>query len=124
MGFWTDIPHAFRVLTRSPGFLLVAVLTLTLGIGANAAIFSVVNAFLLRPFPYPHPDRLAFMSEHSDQVPDMSISYPDLQDWNRQDDVFEAIGAIQDANFNLSGIGEPERLPGFNVSAGGLGPDP
>jgi len=120
MGIWNDARHAFRVLAKSPGFTLIAVLTLALGIGANAAIFSVVNGVLLQGLPYPHADRLVFLSEHTMQVPDMSISYPNLQDWERQNTVFDPLGALQPTGFVLTGNGQPEQLKGMNASAGFL----
>lgn len=120
MGIWNDFRHAFRVLAKSPGFTFVAVLTLALGIGANAAIFSVVNGVLLQGVPYPHADRLVFLSEHTEQVPDMSISYPNLQDWEQQNTVFDPLGALQPTGFVLTGAGRPEQLKGMNASAGFL----
>jgi putative ABC transport system permease protein len=120
VGIWNDFRHAFRVLAKSPGFTLVAMLTLALGIGANAAIFSVVNGVLLQGLPYPHADRLVFLSEHTEQVPNMSISYPNLQDWERQNTVFDPLGALQPTGFVLTGAGRPEQLRGMNASAGFL----
>ncbi len=120
MGIWNDVRHAVRVMAKSPGFTLIAVLTLALGIGANAAIFSVVNAVLLQALPYPHANRLVFLTEHSVQVPTMSISYPDLQDWERQNTVFDPLGAMQSDGFVLTGAGRPEQLRGINASAGFL----
>ncbi len=120
MGIRSDVRHTFRLLARSPGLTLVAVLTLALGIGANAAIFSVVNGVLLQALPYPHANRLVFLTENSRQVPGMSISYPDLRDWERQNTVFDSLGGLQPTDFVLTGRGEPEQLKGFNASAGFL----
>lgn len=120
MGWWSDIRHSARLLAKSPGFTLIAVLTLALGIGANAAIFTVVNGVLLQALPYPHADRLVFLSEHTEQVPNMSISYPNLQDWERQNTVFDPLGAFQPGGFLLTGVRQPEQLQGMNVSAGFL----
>ena len=76
-----DVRFAFRQLLKNPGFTAVAVLTLALGIGANTAIFSVVNAVLLRPLPYTESDRLVWLSERSRNFPTMSVSYPNFTDW-------------------------------------------
>jgi putative ABC transport system permease protein len=117
MGIWSDIRHTIRLLGKSPGFTLIAVLTLALGIGANAAIFSVVNAVLLEALPYPQLNRIVFLSEHTEQVHNMSISYPNFQDWERQNEVFETLGAFQPDGFVLTGVGRPEQMQGMNVSA-------
>src|SRR5438132_10434756 len=115
--FWQDIRFAVRMLAKSPGITIIAVLALGLGIGANTAIFSVVNAALLRPLPYADPDRLVRLSEDSPQVPQMSISYPNFLDWRQQNKVFERIAAMQFRSLNLTGKNEPERLAGRGVSA-------
>ncbi len=107
-----DIRYAFRSLRRSPGFTATALLTLALGIGATTAIFTLVNGFLLRPLPYPKPDRLVFLSETSEQVPNMSISWPNYQDWVAQNRVFDGIGAFRGSGFILIGQGQAERLLG------------
>jgi putative ABC transport system permease protein len=113
---WQDVRYGFRVLLKKPGFTLIAILALALGAGANTAIFSVVNGVLLRPLPYEDPDRLVRLSEWSQQVPGMSISYPNFRDWREQNKVFTGIAATQFDSYNLTGAGEPERLQGRNVS--------
>ncbi|MDQ3802556.1 MAG: ABC transporter permease [Acidobacteriota bacterium] len=111
-----DLRFAARVLWKSPGVSAVAVVALTLGIGANTAIFSVVNAVLLRPLPYKDPERLVRLSEDSERVPQMSVAYPNFLDWREQQTVFEQMAAMQLQSYNLSGGGEAERLSGRNVS--------
>jgi putative ABC transport system permease protein len=114
---WQDMRYAVRMLLKSPGFTLVTILALALGIGANTAIFSVVNAVLLRPLPYPTAERLAILSEWSQQVPNMSVSYPNFLDWREQNQVFEQIAAFRGAGYILTGAGEPERISAQEVSA-------
>jgi putative ABC transport system permease protein len=114
---WQDIRYGFRMLFKKPGFTVVAVLALALGIGANTAIFSVVNAVLLRPLPYADPDRLVIMWEKA-ATQDTSVSYPNFLDWRAQNQAFEQIAAFRRSSFNLVGAGgEPERLAGRMVSA-------
>jgi predicted permease len=116
--FWQDIRYGFRMLAKSPTFTVIAVLTLALGIGANTAIFSAVNAILLRPLPYENPDRLVFLSEWSKQVPEMSISMANFNDWRTMNTVFESMVAYRTNNVILTGEGEPERLLMRQVTAG------
>jgi putative ABC transport system permease protein len=113
---WQDVRYGFRMLLKKPGFTAVAILALALGVGANTAIFSVVNGVLLRPLPFKDPDRLVRLGEWSKQVPGMSISYPNFKDWREQNHVFEGIAAMQFDSYNLTGADEPERLQGRNVS--------
>jgi putative ABC transport system permease protein len=113
-----DLRYATRMLRKNLGFTAVAVLTLALGIGANTAIFSVVNAVLLRPLPYLHPNRLVFLSESSQQVPDMSISMADFNDWRAMNTVFESTVAYQGDSVTLTGQGQPEELQMRRVTAG------
>lgn len=112
-----DLRYAVRMLWRNPAVTGVAIIALALGVGANTAIFSVVNAVLLRPLPYAEPDRLVRLSEDSPQVPQMSISYPNFLDWREQNQVFTGLAAMQFRNLNLIGVDEPERLSGRAVSA-------
>jgi predicted permease len=115
---WHDLRYGLRTLRKSPGFTAVALLTLALGIGANTAMFSIVDAVLLRPLPYPQAARLVFISEWSQQIPGMSISMADFNDWRAQQTVFSSMVAYQPANVTLTGQGEPERLQMRRVTAG------
>ncbi len=112
-----DLRYGLRQLLQAPGFTCVALLTLALGIGANSAIFSVVNAVLLRPLPYDDPDRLIFMGEYSEQVKNMSVSWPNYSDWRDQNQVFERIAAFRGAAATMTGTGDPERLTGAQCTA-------
>jgi putative ABC transport system permease protein len=116
-GFAQDLRYAVRMLLKKPGFTLLVVVTLALGIGANTAIFSVVDAVLLRPLPYDQPDRLVYLSERHPSFPSMSVSYPDFEDWRAENHVFEKIGVINSRDYNLTGRGEPERLVAAQASA-------
>jgi putative ABC transport system permease protein len=116
--FWQDLRFGARMLRTQPGFSLIAVLTLALGIGANTAIFSIVNAVLLRPFPYQAPERLVILLERVSAGGGFSPSYPNFVDWRAQNTVLDSIAAVkQNESFNLTGAGEPERLQGRRVSA-------
>src|SRR5687768_13723567 len=113
-----DLRFAYRQLFNSPGFSLVAVLTLALGIGACTAIFSVVNAVLLKPLDFPEPDRLVIIRETQlPQFPEFSVSPPNYLDWQKQTKSFERMAAYTGAGLNLTGQGEPERLVGVRATA-------
>src|SRR5262249_7314613 len=128
---WQDLRYGARVLLKKPGFTLVAVITLALGIGANTAIFSVVNAVLLRPLPYRQPEQLvkvlqAAPSSEKSAAPTL-WSYPRFEVLRDQSQSFAAVAACNQASFNLTGTDEPERLPAEMVSASYftlLGTDP
>jgi predicted permease len=112
-----DFRFAIRQLLKNPGFTVVAVLTLALGMGANTAIFSLVNAIMLRPPPFREPQRLMYLSERSSHLEGMSISYPNLVDWQKQTAAFENIAGFRSEGYNLTGGDVPERVQGFSVSA-------
>ena len=114
-----DLRFAIRQLRKSPGFTFVAVLTLALGIGANTAIFTVINAVLLRPLPYPEADRIVYLSESDPLQPAISINWLDFLDWKRDNSVFEQLAVARRESFNLSGVAgrEAERISGGVVSA-------
>ena len=111
-----DLKYSIRTLAKSPGFTAVAILTLALGIGANTAIFSVVNAVLLRPLPFKNPAQLVLMRETYKQVGNVSVSYPDFLDWRQQSHSFAAMAVINNVGFNLSGVTQPENIGGYAVS--------
>jgi predicted permease len=113
---WQDLRYAVRVLLKKPAFTAVAGLTLALGIGANTAIFSVVNAVLLRTLPYPQPERLVVLAEKQRDGQRMSISYPNFQDWREQAQSFTEMAGYRVALFNLTGVDKPVRLQARTVS--------
>src|SRR5205809_283175 len=114
-----DLRFAFRQLLKNPGFTAVAVLALALGIGANTAMFSLVNGVLLKPLPYPDSDRLVSLSENQrEQGQDfVNLTAPGFTDWRTQSTVFEDLAAYQPGGFDLTGAGDPARLSGIRASA-------
>ena len=114
-----DLRYACRSLGNHPGFAIVVILTLALGIGANAAIFSVVNAVLLRPLPYHDADRLVVIwgDLHRPGVNEIPASAGEFVDYRDRAHAFEHVAAYDTLGFNLTGIGEPERLDGAVVTA-------
>ncbi len=113
-----DVRYAFRILRKSPGFTVTAVLSLALGIGANTAIFTVVNAVLLRPLPFPQPDRLVQLWETK---PSKSyfrnvVNPFNFLDWRERTHSFEGMAAVTGLNTNLTGLGDPVALQGMQVS--------
>ena len=115
---WQDIRFGFRTLLRSPATSVVALLTLALGIGANTAIFSVVNGVLLQPLPYPDPGDLVVVLESNPGLgfPRFSVSPPNFDDWRRQNQVFESMAAVSVGRFNLTGGERPEAVYGAQVT--------
>jgi putative ABC transport system permease protein len=114
---WQDLRYGARMFLKNPGITFVVILALALGIGANTAIFSVVNAVLLKPLPFEESDRLVFLNETSKAMEEISVSYPNFTDWRNQNKVFEKIGVYNRSNYNLTGTGEPERIITGQVSA-------
>lgn len=117
--FFQDLRYAGRMQLKNPAFTIVAVIALALGIGANTAIFSVVNSVLLRPLPYKDPERLVMVWEDASKFgyPRDTPAAANYVDWRDQNTVFEGMAAIADESFNLTGTGDPERLEGRLVSA-------
>lgn len=112
-----DLRYAIRTMVKRPGFTLVAALTLALGIGANTAIFSAVNAVLLKPLPFPESEQLVDLAETFKPNGYGSVSVPNFEDWKKQNDVFTGIAAYQFRSFNLQSGDTPQRIPGISVSA-------
>ena len=112
-----DLRYSLRLFKRSPGFTIVAGIALALGIGANTAIFSVVNGVLLQPLPYPEPSRLMMVYETTHEFNHNSLAYPNFLDWRRGQHSFTGMAAYRGDDFNFTGSGQPEHLVGEYVSA-------
>src|ERR1051326_903241 len=118
--FWVfrDFRYAFRSLRRSPAMVTAAVTTLALGIGANTAIFSVLEGVVLKPLPFPHPERLVVVALFNRTLGYATyLSYPDFVDWQRNASSFEQIAALANEGFDLTAPRPPEHLDGNGVSA-------
>ncbi len=112
-----DLRYAWRTLLKIPGFTAVAVLTLALGIGANTAVFSVLDAVVLRPLPYPQPDKLVSVQCRNPRTGlSQNLSYPDFFDFRGQNHVFEHLVTYRDDHFTLTGFGQPRQLNGELVT--------
>src|SRR5579864_9538425 len=116
-GLLQDVRYGLRVLSKSSGFAAVAVLTLALGIGANTAIFSVVNGVLLNPLPFPNAKRIVSLFQDKPDFSRGSISYPNFLDWQRDNRSFEAIAAYRWADGSLTGSGQAEEVDAQHISA-------
>ncbi|HKU26034.1 MAG TPA: ABC transporter permease [Candidatus Sulfotelmatobacter sp.] len=112
-----DVRFAVRGMRKNLGFTAVALLTLALGIGANTALFSVVNGVLLNPLPYPHPEQLVILFGKTKEFEHASVSYPNYLDWEKQSHSFSSMAAFRGENFNVTNQDEPERLQGYMISA-------
>ncbi|MCI0409666.1 MAG: ABC transporter permease, partial [Acidobacteria bacterium] len=117
---WQDLRYGFRMLVQNPGFTAVAVLTLGLGIGANTAIFSVVNAVLLKPLSYANAERLTMAWENNlaKGWSSFAVSPANFLDWQKQNHVFDPLVAFLNSGFVLTGQGEPEMLSGMQTTDG------
>ncbi|HEV2705799.1 MAG TPA: ABC transporter permease, partial [Pyrinomonadaceae bacterium] len=111
---WQDLRYGFRMLAKSPGFTFVAVLALALGIGANSAIFSVVNTVLLQPLPFEQPEQLirVYTTVPRRNLTTGPISYPTFADFRAQNGQFAHVTAFSDASATLTGRDEPEQVDG------------
>src|SRR6266436_536267 len=119
--FLHDIRYGFRMLLKQKGFTAVAVIALAHGIGANTAIFSLVNGVLLRPLPFPNAERIVYLEgkNPSSGITDSNISFLDFSDWSQQTDLFASTAAYWTGNSNLGADGaEPERVPRAGVTTG------
>ena len=114
--FWQDLKFGLRMLARNPGFTAVAVLTLALGIGANSAIFSVVNAVLLKRLPYPDPAQLVVVLENQANLGVMSLAWPNFADWRDQIPAFQRVAAARQDTFTLTGQGPASRVHAAQVT--------
>lgn len=112
-----DLHFGLRMLSKSPGFTAIALLTLALGIGANTVIFSIVNAVLLRPLPFPEPDRLVAVYTYTAADGNESFSYPDFLDWQRENRSFAYLATYRPMDFTLAGADVTEHLQGARISA-------
>jgi predicted permease len=112
-----DLKFGLRMLAKNPAFTAVAIITLALGIGANTALFSLVNGVLLNPLHYAEPDRLVALYSGTSEYDKSSISYPNFLDWERDNHSFSALAAYRADDFNLTGMGESERVPADMISA-------
>jgi predicted permease len=113
-----DLLYTLRSLRKAPGFTLVVILTLALGIGATTAMFSVVQGVMLAPLPYREPDKLVLIWQSNPHAPHVSLSLPDLREWQRNAHSFDAISGLRWYQFNLTGPGRPEHVNGNQISSG------
>ena len=105
-----DLVYSLRWLRKNPGFTVLAVLMLAVGIGVNTAMFSVINAVLLQPLPFPEPDRIVWMNESGTEIKNRQLSFPNFVDWRRRNQVFEAMSTFRGWSANLTGTDKPESL--------------
>jgi predicted permease len=114
---WQDLRYGVRMLLKNPAFTAVVVVTLAVGIGANAALFSVVNGVLLNPLPFPQPEQLVTLHQSKPNFETGAIPYPNFLDWQKENQTFSAMAISRSSSFSLIGTGEAERVSGRHVSA-------
>ncbi|HUK30993.1 MAG TPA: ABC transporter permease [Candidatus Acidoferrum sp.] len=114
---WQDVRFGLRMLRKNPGFTAIAILTLALGIGANTAIFSVVNGVLLNPLPYPEPDQLVTLDQSKPNFSTGSVPYPNFQDWRRDNKSFSAMAAYRTYGYSMTGTGEAEAVKALFITS-------
>jgi hypothetical protein len=105
-----DLIYGLRWLRKNPGFTLLSVLMLAVGIGVNTAMFSIVNAVLLQPLPYPEADRIVWMNESGREIQNRHLSYPNFVDWRARNQSFEAMSTYRGWSVNITGTDKPENL--------------
>ena len=115
--FLEDVRYGLRVLAKNPGFATIAVFTLALGIGANTALFSIVNGVLLNPLPYPHPEQLTILRESKPNFAQGSVSYPNFLDWRKDNTTFSSMAAVRFNSFILTGLGDAEQIDALFVTS-------
>ncbi len=112
-----DLRYGFRMLVKSPSFTAVTIVTLALGIGANTALFSVINGVLLSPLPFPEPEQLVTLHENKPNFEGGSVSYPNFRDWQKDNHTFSAVAVGRRYAFSLTGIGDAEQVGGEFISS-------
>jgi predicted permease len=112
-----DLRYGLRTLVKSPAFTVIAVATLALGIGANTALFSVINGVLLSPLPFPQPDQLVTLHENKPNFEGGSVSYPNFRDWRKDNRTFSSLALARTYAFSLTGVGQAEQVSGQFISS-------
>ncbi len=115
--FVQDVRFGLRSLAKNPGFAMIAILTLALGIGANTALFSVVSGVLLNPLPYPQADQIIVIGENKANFVNGSVSYPNFRDWQKENRTFSQMAVYRQRTFTLTGIGDAEQVRGNYISS-------